>query len=214
VHAAVAHQRVRAGEVDELEQAVLRGGLGEPSAAQTVLVDGDHLAGLDLADERCADDVEGRGLRGDHPAPLEPAEHQRSDALRVPRGVQGVLVHPHEREGAAQVREDLYGVLLEAHVRVMGEQRGDQAGVVGRCRRLPEREVELPERAGEARDPGCEVPGVGEVAVVSEGDRPGLRRPERRLRVVPGAGAGRGVARVPDGQVTLEGLQRRLVEDL
>ena len=38
--------------------------------------------------------------RGDHPAAVEPAEHQRADALRVAGGVQRVLVHPDEREGA------------------------------------------------------------------------------------------------------------------
>ena len=100
-------------------------------AAQAVLVDGDHLAGLDLADEGGTDDVEGRGLGGDHPAALEAAEHERPDALRVAGGVERVLVHPDEGEGALDGREQLGGVLLEALVGVPGQQRGDQLGVVG-----------------------------------------------------------------------------------
>jgi hypothetical protein len=78
-----------------------------------VLVDGDELAGLDLADERRADDVQRRGLRGGHPAPLEPAEHEWPDPVRVPRRVQGVLVHEHQRERAAQQGEDLERCGLE-----------------------------------------------------------------------------------------------------
>ena len=37
---------------------------------------------------------------------------------------------------------------------------------------------------------------------------------ERRLRVLPGGGAGRGVAGVPDREVPAQAAQRRLVEDL
>ena len=78
-------------------------GCGEPAGAQAVRVDGDQLARLDLADDAGADDVERGGLAGDDPAALEPAEHQRPDALRVAGGVEGVLVHEDEAEGAAQL---------------------------------------------------------------------------------------------------------------
>ena len=54
-------------------------GLGEALGPQAVLVDGDQLARLDLADLRGADDVQGGGLAGDDPAPVQPAEHQRAD---------------------------------------------------------------------------------------------------------------------------------------
>ena len=59
-----------------------------------------------------------------------------------------------------------------------------------------------------------QVVGVGEVAVVGQRDRAGGRGPERRLRVLPDAGAGRAVARVADRDRALERLERRLVEDL
>ena len=102
VDAATGDRGVGTGEVDVLEQAALGVGLGEALGAQPVLVDGDELAGLDLADEGRTDDVEGGGLAGDDPAALEPAEHQRADALRVASGVERRLVHPDQRERAAQ----------------------------------------------------------------------------------------------------------------
>src|SRR3712207_7484442 len=63
VHAAAADRRVRPGEVHVLEDAALGLGRGEVLAAQAVLVDGDQLAGLHLADDGGTDDVERRGLR-------------------------------------------------------------------------------------------------------------------------------------------------------
>ena len=57
--------------------------------------------------------------------------------------------------------------------------------------------------------------GVGEVAVVGQGDpAPGGVGLERRLGVLPAGAAGGRVAGVADRQVPLEGGQRRLVEDL
>ena len=72
---------------------------------------------------------------------------------------------------------------------------------------LPRLEVALAQQLDE-------VGGVGQVAVVAEGDRAGRRGPERRLGVVPDAGAGRGVAGVPDRDLALERLERGLVEHL
>ena len=47
------------------------------------LGDDDHLAGLDVAHEARADDVEGAGLRGEDIGAVEIAEHQRPDAERI-----------------------------------------------------------------------------------------------------------------------------------
>ena len=83
VHGAPGDRGVRPGEVDVLEHAAGRLGLGEAGGADALLVDRDHLAGLDLPDERGADGGEGRLLGGHHPAPLEAAEHERAHTLRV-----------------------------------------------------------------------------------------------------------------------------------
>ena len=87
---------VGAGQVDVLEDTALGLCFRESGGAQAVLVDGDDLARLDLADEAGAADVEGGGLAGDDPAALQAAEDQRADALRVAGGVERVLVHEDE----------------------------------------------------------------------------------------------------------------------
>ena len=75
---------VGAGEVHELEQAQpgvdLAGGEG-PHRAVAGGVDDDHLAGLELADELGADEVERRRLRRQHPPGLDAAEAQRPEAV-------------------------------------------------------------------------------------------------------------------------------------
>ena len=68
------------------------------------------------------------------PAALEPAEDERTHALRVAGGVEGVLVHEDERERAAQSWQHVHCGLLDGDVRAGGEQRGQQVGV-GRGRR-------------------------------------------------------------------------------
>ena len=179
-----------------------------------MLVDGDQLAGLDLADHAGADGGQGRVLGGDDPAAVESPEHERPHALGVARGVQGVLVHPDEREGSLEQRQHLQGSLLERRVRVVRQQRGDQAGVVGRRLELAGVDVELVVGVGQLVDQAGEVVGVDQVAVVAEGDGPVGGRAEGRLRVLPGARTGRGVARVADREVALEGVEGRLVEHL
>ena len=91
---------VGAGEVDVLEDAALGLRLGEPVRAQAVLVDGDELTGLDLADDGRADRLQRRGLGGDDPAALEAAEREGTHPPGVAGGIQRRLVHEDEGEGA------------------------------------------------------------------------------------------------------------------
>ena len=121
-----------------------------------------------------------------------------------------MLVHEDQAERAAQAREHLERGGLERVVRVPGQQRGDQRGVGG----VAARELAAPLAAVALGDEVDQLGGVGEVAVVPEGDGAGGRGSERRLRVLPGAATGGRVARVPDGDVPLQGVQRGLVEDL
>jgi hypothetical protein len=68
------------------------------------------------------------------PSPLEPAEDERTDALRVARCVDGALVHEHEREGATQLGQHLHRGLLDAAIGVGGEQRRhDPVSLVAPC---------------------------------------------------------------------------------
>ena len=112
-----------------------------------------------------------------------------------------------------QVRQHLHRGLLDGAAGVGGQQRGDQRGVVGRLVR---------QGAGDQRallgvplgQPALQLEGVGQVAVVAEGDAAGGGGPEGRLGVLPDAGAGGGVAGVADGQVAAQRAERGLVEDL
>ena len=132
---------------------------------------GDQLAGLDLADEAGADDVERRGLAGDHPAALEAAEDQRADALRVAGGVQRVLVHEDEAEGAAELGQHVQRGRLEGAVGVVGQQRGDQGGVGGVAAAQLAAEVPGAALAVAGVEPVAQLGGVGQVAVVGQRDR-------------------------------------------
>ena len=213
VHAAVRDPGVRPGQVDELEQAALRLGGGEPVALQPALVDGDHLAGLDLAHEGRTDDVQGCGLRGHDPAAaLQPADHQRADALRVPGCVERVVVHEDQAEGPAHVRQLVDSSRQHRLALVGGQQRGEQLGVGGGVHQGAQRQGAGPGLG--VRDPDRELVGVGQVAVVAQCQVAGGGGAEGRLGVLPDAGPGRGVAAVADGHVTLQGGEDALGEDL
>jgi hypothetical protein len=64
------------------------------------LVDDDHLAGFDVADEVGADDVERAGLRGDDVGVAELAQHQRAHAQRIAHADHHVLGDQRQRIGA------------------------------------------------------------------------------------------------------------------
>src|ERR1039458_1025604 len=99
VEGLAAHDRMGPGEVDELEGAHRPPRLfdRDPYAADAGSVDGDDLAGFDLANEVGADHVEGAGLAGDDVAAspggvhvAEAAEAERPDAERVAGGDQRI----------------------------------------------------------------------------------------------------------------------------
>jgi hypothetical protein len=218
VDAAPGDVGVGAGEVDVLEDAAARLCFREARGTEPVLVDGDQLARLDLTDDGGADDVEGGGLGGHDPAALQAAEDQRADALRVAGGVEGVLVHEDEAVRPPHERQHLRRGLLDGQggagglVGLPGEEGGDQVRVVGHggggafALALA--------LAGELGGQGGELGGVDEIAVVAEGDRAVAGGAEGGLGVLPGRGAGGGVAGVAHGEVAGEGGERGLVEDL
>ena len=113
VHRTAADRAVGPGQVDVLEDAALRRRRGEPARPHAVGVDGQQLARFDVADERGADDVEGGGLRRDHPAAIEAPQRQRPHPVRVAGRVEGVLVHERQAERPAHGRQQLECGLLQ-----------------------------------------------------------------------------------------------------
>ena len=219
VHALAVEVGVGPGEVDELEEAELGVGLGEALAVvQTRRVDHDHLAGLDLAHEVGADDVEGCGLAGQHPAALDATEDERPEPVRIAHADEVGLVHHHEREAALELRQhvrqrplELLAVAAGLGLVLVADELGDERGVGGGVE--ADRAVAGRE-AGEHAEALGEVERVGEVAVVAEREAGVADRPVDRLRVAPAARAGGAVAHVADGEVALERGDAALVEHL
>ena len=128
--------------------------------AHAVVVGEHELAGLDLALERRADEVERAGLGGDDGVVAEPAEHERPEAVRVAEGEQRPVgeaddASPRPRAAPSRRRPP----------RRAGARRRRSARAI-----TSESEVDasgLPEL-------GAQLVGVDEVAVVAERD--GARR--------------------------------------
>ncbi len=157
VDAPTGDPRIGSGQVDVLEDASLGLRLGEGVRAQALVVDHDHLARLDLADDTGADRRQRGVLAGHHPATVEPAQHERPDALGVAGGVERVLVHPDQGERALEHREHLERTLLQAGVGVVGQQRRSPA----RCRWSTTRGHARGCRARRSRSAGRRRPGRG-----------------------------------------------------
>ena len=131
VQPATGDHGVRPGQIHVLKQAALGVGLGEGTTAQAIGVYGDHLAWRDFPDECGPHNVQRGGLTRDDPAAFQPAKHQRPDALRIPRGVQGLFVHENQAERAAQPGQHLKRRLLGVQAVEGGHKRRDQRSVAG-----------------------------------------------------------------------------------
>ena len=123
--------------------------------------------------------------------------------MRVAHADDLVLVEDHEAERAAHARQDAPEGVDGVFGGLVGEQRRQQLGVGAR---------------GEAAPPALELvqqlPGVDEVAVVADRERPPRAEAERRLGVLPDRRSGRRVAAVGDREVAGERRDPPLVEDL
>ncbi len=100
-------------DVHELEDTELRLGLGEADRTHARRVDRDQFAGLDVAHEMRADDIERAGFAGQHPAAFRATEHERAESVRVAHAEEVRFVHEHERERAGQLRQHLLQRSLE-----------------------------------------------------------------------------------------------------
>ena len=127
------------GQVHELEQAQLGVDRARPARAATrrgpVGVDDQQLARLELAHEVGADDVEGRRLRRQHPAPVELAQAQRPEAVGVPHADQPVVVEQDQGKRPLQRRAATASGRRPGRRsggrRGAGQQLGDQVAVAG-----------------------------------------------------------------------------------
>ena len=218
VQVAALHVGVRPGEVDELEDAQGRRRLGVADGDRLPAGLEDHdLAGLHVAHELGAHDVERRGLRGEDPAAgvvapqpggvtageREPAEDERPEPVRVADADDALLVEDDEAEGAAHPGQDAAQGVDRVLGRLVGEERGQELRVGA---------------GGETAAPPWQLlqqlAGVDQVPVVADGERPARPQAQRGLGVLPDRGAGGRVPAVGDREVARERRDPPLVEDL
>ena len=187
VHALAIEARVGAGEVDVLEDAVLRrSGLGEAAAPHAGAVDDEHLAGLDVADVLGADEIERGGLARDDVRVLvarQDAQTKRADAAGIAHDDDRVFVHEEERIGALHAAQRVGDAVFDRDFVALRDEVDEHFGIARR----------LEDRAG-LLELGAELVGVREVAVVA--DR------ERAPRVVDREGLGVAQVRAASGRVT------------
>ncbi len=219
LQAAARDRGVRPGQVDVLEQAAPRGRRARTVCDRDpVLVDRDHLARLDLAHERRADDVQRRRLAGDRPAARQPPEYQRPESLRVAGRVQGLLVHEDQRERAADQRQRRQRGRLDAGMRCAGPFAVPAARRLGAANRAVSTSVS--EVARLASPPPCRASSAASSSVL-------IRFPLwPRARLADGVARNVGCAfsqtdeplveyrQCPTAMWPAQGVEHRLVEDL
>ncbi len=200
VDAAALDDAVGTGEVDVFEDA-------EPprAAAEGVLrtnargVDDDELAGLDVAHEVGADDVERAGFRGEDVALAEPAEDERPDAERIAHADHHVVGQRHQRIGALDLLEGLDQPVDDVAARRRRHQVGDDLGVGGRLEQRAALDQLVAQRIG-----------IGQVAVVGDGEAAGGEVGEQRLDVAQDGVAGGGIADMADRGMAAQPAHHRL----
>src|SRR5215469_5053936 len=145
-------------EVDVLEDAETLVRIFEGLAAfDAAGADGDHLAGLDIAHEGGADDVERAAFRRQNVSVAELTQHQRADAERVTHADQSVLRQRHERVSAFDLTQRFGHPLFDRVLERRRDEMDDHLGVRGRLE-----DAAAPDQAV------AQVVGVGEVAVMAD----------------------------------------------
>ncbi len=146
------------------------------------------------------------GLAGDDVAVVaHAADAERADTMRIADREDGVLRHNSQAVGAFDAAHDVVEALFPRAGRRHGKQVCDELGVSGRLKRNALRFEVF-----------AKQPGIGEVAVVGQGDAlaRGVVPYDYRLGIALVRAARRAVAGMPDGQVSPEKHEVLFVEDL
>ena len=187
---------VGAGEVDVLEHAQRARPVADacryrgPFSSITTISPGSSSRSV-----RGADQVECAGLGREHPRVVEPADHERADAVGIAEADERALAHDHG--GRRRPRSG------------PSRRRSRRRGRRRRARRSAPRSPRCPRSSASTRRRAssslAQRGGVREVAVVPERDRAPARVAHHRLRVLPHGRAGGRVAGVADGDVARRG---------
>ena len=188
VDAGALHDAVGPRKIDVLEDAETAVALAERhQAPHPARPDNDDFAGLDVAHEIGADDVERASLRRQDPGFAEAAEHQRPHAERVAHADDLVLRQRRQRIGALDLAQRIDQPVDDRFFEARCDQMDNDLGV---ARRL--------EQAAAMHEPAPQLVGIGQVAVVADGEPAELEIGEQRLYVAHRHLAGRRIAHMAD----------------
>ena len=186
------HHRIGPREVDVLEHAEPLARAAERlDAVHALVVDHDDLAGLHVAHEVGADDVERAGLAGQHPAAgalgADAAEDQRPHAERIAHAHQRLVGQRDQRIGADHLLQRVDQPIDHGGIQADRDQVDEHLGVGGGL-----------EQAAAAHQRAAQHVRVGQVAVVRDREAAELEIGIQRLHVAQDGVAGGGVAVVAD----------------
>src|SRR5260370_22892116 len=165
VHGAAEDDAVWAGKIDVLETALLeRLFVREVNGIDAGFGDAYHFAGCDLADVLGVEQIQSASFRGNEPGieaagGSEFAENERTEAARIAHGVEFVFCEDEKRVRAFDLIEGVTDRAGKIAGLRAGDEMDDNFGVA----------VGLEDRAA-MFELAAPLGGVGEVAVVTEGD--------------------------------------------
>ena len=161
-------------------------------------VDHHHLARLDVAHELGADDVEGAGFRGQDRRAFQHAQHQRPHAIGIAHADQLLGGQRHQRIGAFDLAQRVDQLVDDARAGTARRQMHDGFGVGGG----------LEDRALRHQFVAQGV-GIGEIAVMRDGQAAARQIGEDGLDVAGIGAAGGGIAHMADREIAFEIARRR-----
>ena len=167
-----------------------------------------HFARFHVVQVDGADQVEGAGFGGEHVAfaaagDFHFAHRERAEAVRIARHQDAILRQQHQRESAFHLQQRLAQRASQRALRRVRHQVQHQLGIA----RSLEHRAQPAQFLAQLRR-------VGDVAIVGNRQPPLVARNRKRLRVQQDGVAGRGIARVADGQFARQRGQHRFGEDI
>ena len=194
-HGAAEDNRIRAREINVFEDA-LRARLGwcVVLASDAFGADNHHFPRFHIVQIDGADEVKGAGLRGEHGAFTATGNFhfthgQRAEAVRIARHDDAVLGQKYQGKRAFQLQQRIAQGTRQRALRGMRHQVQHHFRIA----------IRLKDRAAPFQI-FAQFGGVGDVAIVGDGDLALVARHRKRLRVQQHRIAGRGIARVADGE--------------
>ena len=148
------------------------------------------------------DEIEGASLRGDQPGVAEAAEAERAKTAGIANGVKLIAREHEQRIGAFDLIERVAESAFQIVRRAASHQMHDDFGIAGGL-----------ENGAAMLESAAQLGGVGEIAVVRQGQLAFIAIDDDRLRIHQRRVARGGVARVSDGSRSREARQDLRLEN-